>query len=108
MSRVLPQVGAWFKNVVEDQTFEVVAFDEDEEQIGIQFETGEIEELDLDTWHEMAITEIAAPEDWDGAFEDTEMDDKERRSAKRFAMEEEEGWEGETVDELGLGDEDEF
>lgn len=89
MSREWPQVGSWYKNVEEDRSFEVVAFDEDEELIEIQYEGGELEELDLDTWNESPITAIDAPEDWEGPYDDTEMDDRESRPRRRFAMDEE-------------------
>lgn len=107
MSREFPQVGAWYRNVEEDTSFEVVAFDEDEELIEIQFDTGEVEELDLDSWHDLPVIGIDPPQDWEGPFDDTEMDDRESRPRRRYAMDEEsEEWADEMPDELEL-DEDE-
>lgn len=70
-----PIVGNWYKDIDSDQTFEVVAVDEDEGTIEIQHFDGDVEELDLDTWYEMELEFIEPPEDWTGPYDDLERDD---------------------------------
>lgn len=64
-----PEIGNWFFDKEYQCIFEVVALDEVERNIEIQYFTGEIEELDLDTWYELELNRIPAPEDWSGPFE---------------------------------------
>ncbi len=74
MSDVDPIIGNWYRNLETGNDFEVVAVDEDEQTIEIQYSEGEVEELELDAWYELPIEAIEAPEDWSGPFD--EMDDE--------------------------------
>ena len=73
-TEVSPAVGNWYKTP-EDPSFEVVALDEDEGTIEIQYFEGEVDELSFDDWESMEIVAIAPPEDWSGPFDDLERDD---------------------------------
>jgi len=65
-----PTIGHWYRNrELSDDIFEVVAIDNDEKLIEIQYFDGQIGELDLDTWKESRTIEVAEPEDWSGAYE---------------------------------------
>ena len=75
MSDVDPIIGNWYRNQETGNDFEVVALDEDAQTIEIQYFDGEVEELDLDAWYELAIEAIEAPEDWSGPFDELESDD---------------------------------
>ena len=75
MSDVDPIIGNWYRNQETGNDFEVVALDEDAQTIEIQYFDGELEELDLDAWYELAIEAIEAPEDWSGPFDELESDD---------------------------------
>src|ERR1043165_5202319 len=71
-----PVPGKWFENKEEEETFRVLSVDEDEELIEIEYLDGEIEELDLDTWHELDLEPTEEPEGWsDDADDDEEEDD---------------------------------
>lgn len=70
----LPAVGNWYQTT-DKQDFEVVAIDEEEGFIEIQYFGGEVDEIDFDTWGAMGFVEIAPPEDWSGPFDDLERDD---------------------------------
>ncbi len=63
-----PSIGAWFKNEAGD-SFEVVAWDEEDGNIEIQHFDGTIEELDTDAWKECKIVSIEPPEDWSGSYD---------------------------------------
>lgn len=69
----LPRIGAWYKAET-GNIFEVVAFDEDEGSIEIQYFDGSVEELDSDAWEELALEAVEAPEDWSGSL-DIERED---------------------------------
>jgi len=75
MSDLDPIVGNWYKNVEEEKEFEVVAVDEDAQTVEIQYFEGEVEEIDLDSWYELALEPIEPPEDWSGAYDQMEPDD---------------------------------
>ena len=68
-----PRIGDWYKNINGDN-FEIVAIDEDEATLEIQHFDGAVEEIDLDSWYEMEIEPIEAPEDWSGSL-DIERED---------------------------------
>ena len=72
--QIYPEIGNWYKTL-DNQTFEVVAIDYEEGTIEIQYFNGDVEELDTDTWNEMAIYPSAAPGDWSGPFDNVERDD---------------------------------
>ena len=65
---IKPEVGNWYQNETED-TFEVVAFDADEDYIEIQYYDGAVEEIDMDTWLEMSVSAAEPPEDWSGSYD---------------------------------------
>lgn len=70
-----PAIGQWYRNQEDNRIFEVVALDEDEGTIEVQYFESEIEEIDLDTWYEIPLENIAEPEDWSGPYDDLEADD---------------------------------
>ena len=71
-----PTPGKWYENKEEDETFRVLSVDEDDELVEIEYVDGEIEELDLDTWHELDLEPTEEPEGWsDDADEDDDEED---------------------------------
>jgi len=71
---ITPAVGNWYQGV-DQLKFEVVALDEDEGVIGIQYFDGELDEVEFDVWSQMGVEAISPPEDWTGAYDDFERDD---------------------------------
>jgi hypothetical protein len=69
-----PVVGSWYKDN-EGGVFEVVALDEDDNYVEIQYFGGEIDEIDFDAWESLNLETVAPPEDWSGPFDDLERDD---------------------------------
>lgn len=68
-SHEYPVVGSWYLDVDHNDQFEIVARDEADKTIEIQYFSGEIEEVDADTWFSMRLIAIAPPKDWSGPFE---------------------------------------
>ena len=65
---IQPVVGDWYMAPGGD-TFEVVAFDGEDDSVEIQYFDGAIEELDLETWLEVSARPIEPPEDWSGSMD---------------------------------------
>lgn len=63
-----PGVGDWYRNENGD-SFEIVAFDEEDQTVELQYFDGTVEELDIDTWKELAVEAIEQPEDWSGSLD---------------------------------------
>jgi len=70
-----PVKGQWYENVEDDETFRVLSVDEDAELVEIEYLDGEIEELDLEEWHEFDLELIAEPEGWSDEDDDEDEDD---------------------------------
>ncbi len=72
-----PTPGQWYENVEEEETFRVLTVDEDSELVEIEYLDGEIEEVDLETWHEMDLEKTDEPEGWADRDDDDDDDDDE-------------------------------
>lgn len=64
----MPTIGDWYKNSGGD-SFEVVACDESDLTIEIQYFDGAVEEIDFDSWQEMRPIPVEPPEDWSGSLD---------------------------------------
>jgi hypothetical protein len=71
-----PVKGQWYENLEEDDSFRVLSVDEDAELVEIEYLDGDIEEMDLDAWHEMDLERIPEPEGWAAAEKDDEEEEK--------------------------------
>jgi hypothetical protein len=71
-----PVAGQWFEDLEEQELFLVLAVDPDEELVKIQYENGDIEEIDLDTWHVLDLEKTTQPEGWAGSEVDEDDDDE--------------------------------
>jgi predicted dehydrogenase len=72
-----PVQGQWFEDLEENEIFRVLSVDPDEEIIEVQYENGDIEEIDLDTWHELDLERAEEPEGWASDEEDDEEEEEE-------------------------------
>jgi len=79
-----PVPSQWYENVEEEESFRVLSVDEDSELIEIEYLDGDIEEIDLETWHEMDLEKIDEPEGW------SESDDEDTSEEEEWEEEEEE------------------
>jgi hypothetical protein len=80
MNFVKPIVGQWYRGNT-NELFEVVAIDDGDETIEIQYFDGTVTEVEFDSWNEQLLDELIdmadAPEDWSGAV-DMESEDLDR------------------------------
>jgi hypothetical protein len=67
-----PNIGNWYR-VSGGETFEVVAVDDDDGTIEIQYFDGTVEELDIEDWEAQwedgALETAEPPEDWSGSVD---------------------------------------
>lgn len=97
-----PIKGQWFEDLEENEIFLVLSVDPDAELVEIQYENGDIEEIDLDTWHELDLERAQQPEGWPSA------DDKEAESEDEPEEEEDEDddWDEDDDDDDDWDDDD--
>jgi len=93
-----PVPSQWYENVEEEESFRVLSVDEDSELIEIEYLDGDIEELDLEAWHEMDLEKIAQPEGWSESDDEDEDEDEEDD-------EDEDDWDDDDEDEEEVDDE---
>ena len=72
-----PVPGQWYENVEDEESFRVLTVDEDSELVEIEYLDGEIEEIDLETWHEMDLEQTDEPEGWAESDEDEDEEEEE-------------------------------
>ena len=71
-----PVPSQWYENLEEEEQFRVLSVDEDSELIEIEYLDGDIEELDVEAWHEMDLERIAEPEGWAESQKAEDEDDE--------------------------------
>src|ERR1700719_3787960 len=80
MNVIRPIVGQWYRGGT-NELFEVVAIDDEDETIEVQYFDGTVTEIEFDCWNEQLLDELIdaadAPEDWSGAV-DVEAEDLDR------------------------------
>jgi hypothetical protein len=69
MNNPLPEVSAWYKDVMSGNLFEVVAYDEQNGTVQYQHVDGEVGEFDANSWQELSLIPAQPPEDWQTPFE---------------------------------------
>jgi len=101
-----PGIGDWYR-MSGGALFEVVAFDDDDGTIEIQYFDGTVEELDIEDWEsqwdEGALESAEAPEDWSGSV-DVEGSDDERRGNGSDSLAEDRDLRASSLDGIDLFD----
>ena len=69
MNKIMPEVSAWYQDLVSGSLFEVVAYEEETGTVEYQLVDGEVGEYDRSTWKQLTLINAEAPEDWRGPFE---------------------------------------
>jgi hypothetical protein len=71
-----PVAGQWYRDLEDQEVFQVLSVDPDAEILEIQYEDGDVEEIDLDTWHELDLEKTVEPEGWSGSDDEDDLDDE--------------------------------
>ena len=93
-----PVPGQWYENLEDEESFRVLTVDEDSELVEIEYLDGEIEEIDLETWHEMDLEKTEEPEGWAESDED-EDEDEEEEEEEDEEDEDDDDWDEDEDDE---------
>jgi hypothetical protein len=88
-----PIPGKWYEDLDENEVFQVLSVDPDQEIVEIQYDNGDIEEIELDAWHELDLDQATEPEGWSSSVAADEKD------ADKVEVEEEEDDEDDDWDE---------
>jgi hypothetical protein len=72
-----PVPGQWYENLEDEESFRVLTVDEDSELVEIEYLDGEVEEIDLETWHEMDLEQTDEPEGWSESDEEEDEEEEE-------------------------------
>lgn len=91
-----PVPGQWYENLEDEESFRVLTVDEDSELVEIEYLDGEIEEIDLETWHEMDLDQTEEPEGWAESDEDEDEEEEEEEDEED---EDEDDWDEDEDDE---------
>jgi hypothetical protein len=102
-----PVPGQWYENIEEEESFRVLSVDEDSELVEIEYLDGDVEEIDLETWHEMDLDTIEQPEGWTGSAEDEDEEEEDEESEEEEEDDDEEWDEDEDEDEDDWDEDDE-
>lgn len=69
-----PEIGEWYR-ASGSELFEVVAVDDDDGTIEIQYFDGTVEEMDIEDWdggvEDKTLEKAEPPEDWGGAIDES-------------------------------------
>jgi hypothetical protein len=68
MQAPTPNIGSWYRSPT-GELFEVVAIDDGDRTIEIQYFDGTLEEYDKETWNAQVAGEADPPEDWTGSVD---------------------------------------
>ena len=70
-----PITGNWYQHLDKGQRFLVVAVDEENGLIEVQYFDGNLDEIELSEWRQMELEPIEETENWSGALDIGELDD---------------------------------
>lgn len=110
MTEFEPMVNRWYRNLEHGDEFQVVARDEQQDTVDIQYFDGNLEEIDLEAWNAMELEPIEPPEDWTGSVDAIEADDlgytDTSLTAEERGKQPQEGLSGEVEQEEQKGEEE--
>jgi len=102
-----PVAGQWYENVEEEESFRVLSVDEDSELVEIEYLDGDIEEIDLETWHEMDLEPTERPEGWAGSAKEEKEPAEEEEEEEEDDEDDDDDWDDDDDDEDDDWDDDE-
>lgn len=96
-----PVAGQWYENLEEEESFRVLSVDEDSELVEIEYLDGDIEELDIEAWHEMDLDRIEEPEGWSESDAEDEGEDDEDLDDDEDDEDDDDDWDDDDEDDDG-------
>ncbi|MGH8148941.1 MAG: DUF6763 family protein [Steroidobacteraceae bacterium] len=102
-----PVKGQWYENVQEEESFRVLSVDEDSELVEIEYLDGDVEEIDLETWHEMDLEKIGEPEGWAGSSKHAGKEDEDAEEDEEDEDDDDDDWDEDDDDDDDWDDDEE-
>lgn len=99
-----PVPGQWYESLEDEETFQVLSIDEDSELIELQYEDGDVEEIDYETWQELDLDLTEEPEGWSGS----EDDDEDEEEKEEDDDEDDDDWDDDDDDDEEYGNRDDY
>lgn len=62
MASLFPPVGSWYEELASNKQFEVVAVDDKNRTVEIQYQDGDVTEFDIESWGRLNVIRIAGEE----------------------------------------------
>jgi hypothetical protein len=104
-----PTVGQWYENLEDNEVFRVVSVDEDAALVEIQYEDGDVEEMEYETWQELDLELADEPEGWSGEEDDDDEDDWDEEEDEEEEEDEDDDWDDEDdEDDKGFDDRSDY
>ena len=103
-----PVPGQWYESLEDEETFQVLSVDEDSELIELQYEDGDVEEIDYETWQELDLDLTEVPEGWSGSEDEEEDDEELKEDDDDDDWDDDDDDDDEDDDEEDYGDRDDF
>jgi hypothetical protein len=94
-----PVQGKWYEDLEENEVFKVLSVDPDQELVQVQYENGDLEEIDLDTWHELDLEQAEEPEGWASDTEEKEEKEEEEEEDEDDWDEDDDDWDDDEDDD---------
>lgn len=69
MASFFPRIGSWYEDQDTGQKFEIVALDEKQKTIEVQYYDGDISEYEMESWASLNVRESEAPDEAYGGFD---------------------------------------
>lgn len=101
-----PVQGKWYEDLEENEVFKVLSVDPDQELVEVQYENGDIEEIDLDTWHELDLEQAQEPEGWASEEGGEEEEEEEEDEDEDDWDEDDDDWDDDEDEDLDDEDDD--
>jgi hypothetical protein len=73
----VPRIGQWYTHLDKGEPFLVTGYDEKSSTIEVQDITGDLDEIDEESWAVLPLEFAEPPEDWTGSTKDNAADDAE-------------------------------
>jgi hypothetical protein len=102
-----PVPGKWYESLDDEEVFRVLSVDEDAELIELQYEDGDVEEIDYETWQELDLELTEQPEGWSDDDDDDDEDELDDDEDEDDWDDDEDEDEDEDEDD-GYGDRDDY
>lgn len=85
MAHLQPEIGNWFEDIDSGMLFEVVAIDDLQQTVEVQYLDGTLDEFEFVQWHSLPVIGAPPPEDSNAAYGMTVVEQDPNASGFEFS-----------------------